>query len=165
MHQHFHQPHHPLTVKLTCFCFYGYGQSPMNPYCGVLGRFIHNAIENIPLTIIGDGQQTRDYTFITDAIYATLLCATSPRTIGDVFNIGTGVETSVNHLVNVISKLNNIQVLNIPERDIDNIRKRSLSVSKLQLVTGWSPEVNIEKGIELTYRWYSDFIKNSKLNG
>jgi UDP-glucose 4-epimerase len=133
---------------------YGYGQSPNNPYCGVLGKFIHNAIYDMPLTIIGDGEQTRDYTFILDAVKATLICATSPSTLGNVFNIGTGVETSVNKLAEIIGRIKSIQVLNAPERDIDNIRRRALDIEKLHLATGWVPETNIEKGILDTFKWY-----------
>lgn len=133
---------------------YGYGQSPLNPYCGVLGKFIHNCVTNKSLTIIGDGEQTRDYTFITDAVNATILVATHPRTIGEVYNVGTGIETSVNKLAAILSEYNEIGFIEIPERDIDNIRRRSVDIEKLHMSTGWTPEINIEKGIRLTYEWY-----------
>ena len=83
---------------------YGYGQSPSNPYCGVLGKFIHNALTSQPLTVVGDGEQTRDYTFITDAVEATILAAVHPMAYGDVYNVGSGIETSVNKLASYISE-------------------------------------------------------------
>ncbi len=141
---------------------YGYGQSPNNPYCGVLGKFIHNAVTEQPLTIIGDGEQTRDYTFITDAIKATILAATHPRMLGDVFNIGTGVETSVNKLVKTIEGFSKVNSINVPERDIDNIRRRSMDIEKLHLATGWAPEFNIERGIKETLDWYKSYIRTLK---
>lgn len=138
---------------------YGYGQSPRNPYCGVLGKFVHNALSGLPLTIFGDGEQTRDYTFITDAIDATILAAVHPMAYGDVFNVGTCVETSVNRLVSIISNyVPGCVVNNIPERDIDNIRRRMIDIEKIHQRLGWAPKVGMQKGIELTIDWYKGII-------
>ena len=134
---------------------YGYGQTPRNPYAGVLGKFIHNALTNQLLKIFGDGEQTRDYTFITDAVDATILVAVHPRAYGDIFNIGTSVETSVNKLVEIISEfVENIKVENIPERDIDNIRRRSVGISKIHKNLAWAPQYDIKRGIKETIEWY-----------
>jgi UDP-glucose 4-epimerase len=134
---------------------YGYGQSPRNPYSGVLGKFIHNALTGQALKIYGDGEQTRDYTFITDAVDATILAAVHPRAYGDVFNIGTTVETSVNKLVKIISSfVDGVQTERIPERDIDNIRRRSIDITKIHKNLGWTPKFNIKRGIKETIDWY-----------
>ncbi len=134
---------------------YGYGQTPRNPYSGVLGKFIHNALTGEPLKIYGDGEQTRDYTFISDAVDATILAAVHPRAYGDVFNIGTTVETSVNKLAKIISSIvENVQTERIPERDIDNIRRRSIDISKIHKNLGWSPKFNIKRGVKETIDWY-----------
>jgi UDP-glucose 4-epimerase len=134
---------------------YGYGQSPRNPYCGVLGKFIHNSLTGQPLTIFGDGEQTRDYTFITDAIDATVLAAVHPMAYGDLFNVGTGIETSVNRLVELIAEfLPGCEVINVPERDIDNIRRRMIDIERIHQRLGWTPKVGIHKGLRLTMDWY-----------
>jgi len=134
---------------------YGYGQSPRNPYAGVLGKFIHNALTNKTLKIFGDGEQTRDYTFISDAVDATILAAVHPRAYGDIFNIGTTVETSVKKLVKIISEnIKDVTIENVPERDIDNIRRRSIDISKIHKNLGWSPRFGIEQGIKETIEWY-----------
>ena len=134
---------------------YGFGQTPKNPYCGVLGKFIHNALTNQPLNVYGDGEQTRDYTFIDDAVKATIIAAVHPRAFGDIFNIGTGVETSVNTLVSLISEIiPGISVSCLPERDIDNIRRRAISLGKIHQRLGWLPETNIKKGLQQTLNWY-----------
>ena len=134
---------------------YGYGQSPRNPYCGVLGKFVHNALMNEVLNVFGDGEQTRDYTFITDAVDATILAAVHPKALGDVFNVGTGVETSVNKLAEIISNYTGtLQVQNVAERDIDNIRRRAIGIEKIHQKLGWTPNINVKKGIELTIDWY-----------
>lgn len=134
---------------------YGFGQSPRNPYCGVLGKFVHNALTKQPLSIFGDGEQTRDYTFITDAVDATILSAVHPMAYGDVFNVGTSVETSVNKLVQLISDyVPGCEVVNVAERDIDNIRRRMIDIEKIHQRLGWVPKVGMKKGIELTMDWY-----------
>jgi UDP-glucose 4-epimerase len=134
---------------------YGYGQSPRNPYCGVLGKFVHNALTGEKLSIFGDGEQTRDYTFITDAIQATILSAVHPMALGEVFNIGTCVETSVNKLVEIIgAQIPNCTVENVPERDIDNIRRRMIGIEKIHERLSWSPKIGMKEGIALTLEWY-----------
>ena len=138
---------------------YGFGQSPRNPYCGVLGKFIHNALTDQKLSIFGDGEQTRDYTFISDAVNATILTAVHPKALGDVFNVGTGIETSVNNLTSIIAKyINDVEVENVAERDIDNIRRRSIDIEKIHQRLGWSPKINMQKGIELTIDWYKSTL-------
>jgi UDP-glucose 4-epimerase len=134
---------------------YGYGQSPRNPYCGVLGKFVHNALTNQPLTVVGDGEQTRDYTFITDAVDATILAAVHPMAYGDIYNVGSGIETSVNKLAALISEyVPGSSVTYVPERDIDNIRRRVVDIEKIHQRLGWVPKVGIQKGIQSTIDWY-----------
>lgn len=138
---------------------YGYGQSPTNPYCGVLGKFVHNALVGKPLTIIGDGEQTRDYTFITDAVQATILSAVHPKALGDVFNVGTNVETSVNDLAKTISDIvPDTDNTFLPERDIDNIRRRVIDIEKIHQRLGWTPLISVKRGIKETIGWYENFI-------
>ena len=130
---------------------YGFGQTPENNYCGVLGRFIFNAINNRPLQVIGDGEQTRDYTFITDAVKATVLAAIHPAAINQAFNIGTSTNVSVNKLVELIKdNFGDVKVENISERDIDNIRHRYVSIEKIRQTIGWSPIINLQEGIRKT---------------
>lgn len=142
---------------------YGYGQSPRNPYCGVMGRFIHNALTGQPLGIIGDGQQTRDYTFITDAVDATILAAIHTHADGEILNIGTGVEASVNEIAQYIKEFApEVTIENFPPRDIDNIRRRVMDISLIQDKLGWEPVVGIKEGIKKTMEWYGAFLKNQE---
>jgi UDP-glucose 4-epimerase len=142
---------------------YGFGQSPNNPYCGVMGRFIHNALVNLPLSVIGDGEQTRDYTFITDAVRATEIIAVHPQALCEVFNIGTNVETSVNDLVDIIKTyVPEVQVEYLPERDIDNIRRRSLDIEMIHQRLQWTPKVTVKSGIRQTLDWYRNYLQETK---
>ncbi|MEO5648072.1 MAG: NAD-dependent epimerase/dehydratase family protein [Chitinophagaceae bacterium] len=135
---------------------YGYNQSPSNPYCGVIGKFFESAEKNIEIKIHGDGEQTRDFTFITDAISATIAAAIYERAIGNEYNVGTGVEISINKLAELIIELTDSKsiVTNIDRRDIDNIRKRVINIEKTRHDLKYQPQVTIKKGLEETLKWY-----------
>ncbi|KKK89945.1 hypothetical protein LCGC14_2728010, partial [marine sediment metagenome] len=91
----------PVTV-LRYSNVYGPGQSPRNPYCGVIGSFFASCMAGKALRVYGDGTQVRDYTFIDDTVYATLDAAESSNTIGKTLNVGTGVGTSVLNLATAV---------------------------------------------------------------
>jgi UDP-glucose 4-epimerase len=149
------------TISVRYSNVYGYGQSPANNYCGVLGKFIHNALTGKSLQIFGDGQQTRDYTFTTDAVDATIIAATHPSATGEVFNIGTGIETSVNQIANMLQeKFPEIRIEHVPPRDIDNIRRRYMDINLIQTKLGWEPIVSFDMGLEITIDWYKEFLRD-----
>ena len=137
---------------------YGPGQRPENPYCGVVSKFLADAHAGIPLSVHGDGEQTRDYTFIDDAVEATLLAAIHPRAEGEVFNVGTGIETSVNALATSIGAAlgTTVELQHIDRRDIDNIRRRVVNIEKARRMLRWTPQVTLDRGLALTARWYRD---------
>ena len=134
---------------------FGVGQRPDNPYCGVIAKFFAAAIDGKPLQIHGDGEQTRDYTYIDDAVDATLLAAIRPRAEGEVFNVGTGIETSVNDLAAKIGRAVGVDVdiVHIDRRDIDNIRRRVVNIEKARRMLRWSPQVTLSTGLERTAGW------------
>lgn len=138
---------------------YGYNQLPLNPYCGVIGKFIEKGLKGEPLMIHGDGEQTRDYTFVSDAVEATVQAAINPRAIGQVYNIGTGVETSVKHLAETIIHLTDgkSKIEYVDKRDIDNIRKRFLNIDKIRHELKFSPFTRIETGLKSTIDWYKNY--------
>jgi UDP-glucose 4-epimerase len=137
---------------------YGPYQRPENPYCGVVSKFLISAYAGQPLSIHGDGGQTRDYTFVDDAVDATLLAATHPRAEGEVFNVGTGVETSVHDLALAIGRVSGrtVTVEHIDRRDIDNIRRRVVNIEKIRRMLRWSPQVTLERGLERTVKWFDE---------
>lgn len=131
---------------------YGPGQTTSNPYCGVIGKFFDSAEAGRPLAVHGDGEQTRDYTYVDDAVEGTLRAAAAPQALGDVFNIGTGVETSVNVLAQEVRALagDRVRIEYIDRRDIDNIRRRALSPEKIRVRLGWQPQVRLREGLRRT---------------
>lgn len=142
---------------------YGPHQNPANPYCGVISKFIQ-AIENgNPVQIHGDGHQTRDYTYVDDAVDGTLYALLSPRADGMVFNIGAGTETSVLDLAEKISELMGKEATyeHIDRRDIDNIRRRVLNIERIRTRLRWQPQVTLGEGLRRTIDWYRKTKKKS----
>ena len=135
---------------------YGPGQRPDNPYCGVVSKFLVEAHAGRPITIHGDGEQTRDYTHIDDAAEATLLAAVHPRAEGEVFNVGTGIETSVNRLAASIGEALEVEVdlRHVDRRDIDNIRRRVVNIEKIRRMLRWTPQWTLDRGLIETANWY-----------
>ena len=134
---------------------FGINQRSSNPYCGVVGRFFESAMKGENLHVHGDGEQTRDYTYVSDAVEATLRAAYMPRAEGQIYNIGTGRETSVNKLAQLIIQItnSNSKIEHIDRRDIDNIRRRVLNIEKIRRELRWIPSITVEKGLTLTYNW------------
>ena len=106
----------------------------------------------------GDGDQTRDFTYIDDAVEATLMAAFSPKAEGQVYNVGTGRETTVNQLARLIIEITGapVEVVRVDRRDIDNIRRRVVNIEKIRRELRWSPSVTIEEGLRRTYEWLRD---------
>ncbi|HKY05150.1 MAG TPA: NAD-dependent epimerase/dehydratase family protein, partial [Blastocatellia bacterium] len=134
---------------------FGTAQRPDNPYCGVVAKFFESAMSGQPTRIHGDGEQTRDFTFVDDVVEATLLAGFSPKAEGQVYNVGTGRETSINSLARMIIKITgaDVEPVYVDRRDIDNIRRRVLNIEKIRRELRWSPSVTVEQGLLRTYNW------------
>lgn len=144
----------PVTV-LRYSNVFGPGQRPQNPYCGVVAKFFSSALTGCAPVIHGDGEQTRDYTFIDDVVDATLRAAVSSRAEGQVYNIGTGRETSVNQLATTILEISGCgkKPEHVDRRDIDNIRRRVLNTEKARGELRWTPGTTLEQGLRATHAW------------
>lgn len=135
---------------------YGPKQSPTNPYCGVIAKFLDTISRGRQPSVHGDGQQTRDFTYVDDAVDATLIALLSPKSEGSVYNIGTGIETKVVELVNILARLLGREVTpeHIDRRDIDNIRRRVVSIERIRTHLRWQPTVTLEEGLRRTVDWF-----------
>jgi UDP-glucose 4-epimerase len=135
---------------------FGVGQRPDNPYCGVISKFFASAYAGKSIQVHGDGEQTRDFTYIDDAVNATMLAAIHPRAEGEVFNVGTGIETSINALVRLIGLATEreLDVNHIDRRDIDNIRRRVVNIEKIRRMLRWTPQWTLDRGLAETAAWF-----------
>jgi UDP-glucose 4-epimerase len=134
---------------------FGVKQSPLNPYCGVVSKFFNNLMNGDAPYIHGDGEQTRDFTYVGDAVEATLLAALSPKAEGEVFNIGSGKETSINELIRIMTEIIGVssRPMYVDKRDIDNIRRRVLNIEKIRRVLRWVPTTTLTNGLGKTFEW------------
>lgn len=135
---------------------YGPKQDPKNPYCGVVSKFMEMLDNNERPQLHGDGQQTRDFTYVDDAVDGTLLALLSPKAEGQVYNIGTGVETKIVELFQMIAELmgKDTKPKYIDRRDIDNIRRRAVSIELIRTRLRWQPQIGIQQGLKRTLEWY-----------
>lgn len=137
---------------------YGINQKANNPYCGVIGKFISQMAEKKSPIIHGNGEQTRDFTFVQDAVEATILTGVHPRANGEIFNVATGTETTINTLVKTIGNIlhTNAPITYTTKRDIDNIRRRVMSIDKIKSLLNWEPSFTLEQGLTETIKWYNN---------
>jgi UDP-glucose 4-epimerase len=143
------------TVAVRYSNVYGPGQDPANPYCGVVAKFIDSLFERKPPVVHGDGNQTRDFTYIDDAVEATVLAAQSDRALGEVFTVGTGVETRINELAATLARIIGLDLApqHTNRRDIDNIRRRVVNIEKTRRTLRWVPNTTLEAGLQATVEW------------
>ena len=142
---------------------YGPKQNPSNPYCGVISKFIMSIDRGISPQVHGDGHQTRDFTYVDDAVDGTLMALLSPRADGMMFNIGTGTETSIIDLVRNLAELmgSDVACEHIDRRDIDNIRRRVLNIERARTRLRWQPRVTLREGLRRTIDWYNAIKKKT----
>jgi UDP-glucose 4-epimerase len=154
--QAFYESYGTPVVVVRYSNVYGTMQDPNNPYCGVVAKFMQRAKTGLAPEIHGDGQQTRDFTFIDDAIEATIMAGLSPKAEGEVFNIGTGLETDINTLAQIILDLYNLNLepIHIDRRDIDNIRRRVVNIEKIRKTIRWVPSYTLKDGLSQTLKWF-----------
>ena len=145
----------PVTI-LRFSNVYGAKQEPGNKYCGVIAKFFDCINNNFPLRIFGDGEQTRDFTHIEDTIEAAIIAAVSPKAVGEVYNISSGKETSINNLAKLVLQIagKDLNHLHFKPRDIDNISRRVLNTEKIRKSLHWSPNISLESGLKKTYEWF-----------
>lgn len=144
------------TVSLRYFNIFGPRQDPASQYAAVIPRFIAALLRGEPPTIYGDGEQTRDFTFVENCVHANLLAATTPDIAGEVFNVGAGVQTSVNDLFRLVRSLigaDHIEPIYAPPRPGD-IRHSLADITKAQTKLGYIPRVSLEEGLERTVAWF-----------
>ena len=132
---------------------YGPYQRPSNPYSGVISKFISWALSGEPILVYGDGEQTRDFTYVDDAVEATLKAASVMP--GLVFNIGSGIETNIKKLAQLVIEItgSKSQILHMEKRDIDDVRRRVVNIEFARRVLRWGPGVDLYQGLRNTVEW------------
>jgi UDP-N-acetylglucosamine/UDP-N-acetyl-alpha-D-glucosaminouronate 4-epimerase len=147
------------TVSLRYFNVYGPGQDPASEYASVVPRFVVASLTGERATIHGDGEQSRDFTFIDDVVQANLLAARAPEEArGRAFNIGGGAEpASVNRLLELIAASCGVDAdpVHEPARPGD-VRRSEADVASARRMLGYEPSVGIEDGLRRTVDWFRE---------
>ena len=144
------------VTSLRMFSVYGPGQALDNPYQGVLGIFIGKLIRGEPITIFGDGEQTRDFVFIGDIVNGWVTALTNDKAAGGIFNLGSGRSTSINDLAAHAAaafghKPGAYDIRHAPARPGEQ-RRVQADIGLAQSVLGWRPRTSFEEGLAETVR-------------
>jgi UDP-glucose 4-epimerase len=144
------------AVALRYFNVFGPRQDPNGPYAAVIPALFRSAVAGTPMTIYGDGQQTRDFTFVENVVRANILAATQPgsRVSGWVVNVGAGVRTSLLELVANVSAVTgrNVLLKHEPPREGD-VRDSLASLVRAKAVLGYEPVVSLREGLQHLWTW------------
>src|SRR5215469_531968 len=153
------------TVCLRYFNIFGPRQDPTSPYSGVLAKFITQMLAGEQPTIFGDGKQSRDFTYIDNAVHANLLAAKAPadQVAGQVFNVATGTRADLNETFEILKKLTGFSgtVKYGPDREGD-VKHSLADISSAENHLGYKPQVNFEEGLRRTVEWYRGETKAAK---
>ena len=143
------------TVAIRYFNVFGPRQDPGSPYSGVISVFATALLENRPPTIYGDGEQTRDFTYVANVIDGVLRACEAPAASGEVINVATGGRISLNTLFAEMRKLIGSDVEpKYAETRAGDVRDSQADISKAQRILGYQPTVSFEDGLEKTVEWY-----------
>jgi len=145
------------TVALRYFNIFGPRQDPSSPYSGVLAKFITRMLHGEQPAIFGDGEQSRDFTYIDNAVEANLLACKAPagQAAGQVFNVATGRRVTLNETFELLQGLTSYtgQPKYEPERGGD-IKHSLADIAKAKAGLGYQVEVDFEEGLRRTVQWY-----------
>jgi len=143
------------NVALRYFNIFGPRQDPSSPYSGVLAKFCMAFLEETQPVIFGDGEQTRDFTYVENAVSANLLACEAPNVSGRVFNIGIGGRFSLNKTVELLAEISGkrLEAKYEPPREGD-IRDSQADITQAQQLLGYEPLVQFEEGLRRTLEWY-----------
>jgi UDP-glucose 4-epimerase len=143
------------TVRLRFFNIFGPRQRSDSPYSGVIALFTAGMSEGRTPTIHGDGLQSRDFTYVANAVQALVKAAIAANVSGNVYNVGTGRSVTVLELVAALNRIfgTHLEPQFVPTRAGD-VKFSQADISRTRADLGYDPEVNFEEGLKRTVEWY-----------
>lgn len=142
------------TVTIRYFNVFGPRQDPGSPYSGVISLFSTALLEGRQPTIYGDGEQTRDFTFVANVVDGVLRACEAPQAAGEVINVATGGRISLNELLRTMNRIvgTDITATYAPARTGD-VRDSQADITKARKLLGYEPSVDLETGLRDTLTW------------
>ena len=131
------------VTSLRLFNVYGPRSRTNGTYGAVFGVFLAQKINKKPYTIVGDGSQTRDFTYVTDVVSAFLTCLKNSTSVGKIYNVGSGNTYSINKLVEILEG----EIVHIPKRPGEP-DKTFANIDKIKTELNWIPKISFEEGVK-----------------
>jgi nucleoside-diphosphate-sugar epimerase len=142
------------TVSLRYFNVFGPRQDPTSQYSAVIPRFIQAALAGQRPVIYGDGEQSRDFSYVQNAVEASLLACTAPGVAGETINVGCGHRVTLNELVGMIARLTGGTIEPVYEAPrAGDVRHSLAGIEKAGRLLGYTPSVALEEGLRRTIAW------------
>jgi UDP-N-acetylglucosamine 4-epimerase len=153
----FARVYHMEFIGLRYFNVFGPKQNPNGPYAAVIPLFIQALLHERSPVINGDGEASRDFTYVNNAVQANTLSlfTSNASAVNEVYNIAYGQQTSLLRLVQYLKRLagSDVDVVHAPER-IGDVKHSLADISKARRLLGYSPDVSVEEGLKKTFEWY-----------
>jgi nucleoside-diphosphate-sugar epimerase len=150
------------TVCVRYFNVFGPRQDPTSQYSGVLSRFMWAAIQGQPPVVYGDGEQSRDFTYVENVVDETLRACEASGASGLVFNGGTGARVTINRVLKLLEQITGkkIEAKYVAPRTGD-IRDSQADISLARRILGYEPRVHFEEGLRRTWGWYENNFQST----
>ncbi len=143
------------TISLRYFNVFGPGQDPSSEYSAVIPKFINCLLNNRPITIYGDGEQSRDFTFVENVVQANMLALNAAAAGGEMCNVGCGERISLNRLVVLLETEigRKARVIRVEPR-LGDVRHSLADVDRARAVFNYQPKIGVEEGLRRTVASY-----------
>lgn len=144
------------TVCLRYFNVFGPRQDPGSQYSGVISRFISALMKGEQPVIFGDGEQSRDFTYVSNVVDGNLKAAQAPDCAGQVINVATGEKITLNQLLDTLKKITGKTdvVAEYRERRVGDVRDSLADITRARRLLGYEPQVGLEEGLRKTIEWW-----------
>src|SRR5215212_2913470 len=144
------------TACLRYFNVFGPRQDPSSQYSGVISRFISALASGGRPVIYGDGEQSRDFTYVSNVVDGNLRAAESPQAVGRVINVATGRQTTLNELLEALKKITGRTEVEAEYREprVGDVRHSLADITRAREWLGYEPQVGLEEGLRHTLEWW-----------
>jgi nucleoside-diphosphate-sugar epimerase len=144
------------TVCLRYFNIFGPRQDPSSQYSGVISRFIAALAGGTRPVIFGDGEQSRDFTYVSNAVDANLLAAETTRGVGQVINVANGERITLNELLETLKRITGETEARAEYREarVGDVRHSLADITRARELLGYEPRVGLEEGLQKTLDWW-----------
>jgi UDP-glucose 4-epimerase len=143
------------TTSIRYFNVFGPRQDPGSPYSGVISLFCTALLEKRQPVIYGDGEQTRDFTYVANVVDGVLRAAETPAASGQVINVATGGRISLNELLRVMNRILDTRVQAVfKESRAGDVKDSQADISRARMLLGYEPVVPLDQGLRLTLDWF-----------